>query len=382
MVRKHKKMSINYRPLQTSGGIEIVGSVPYTQVYQADKKEYTPDYSLTPLTLFPRCNATDPDAVVVLGCVNSKLVNMKWHERIGTTRTLITSANTGYAITETGTSKGQIQVRKNSNPVNPITLEFYAEYVDTRTGQTHVYRFTQLDRAVDGTDAIPTLMIDSPSTLDWNPCREQPRQTITAKLMVGDMDVTLSSKCRFFFYRILPGTGALELIVDGNGDNDFEVVSVNKNVLVIDRDYIGPEQTYIVKASYAQEGSPSATPDAGMAPVSTYIRRRISNVECDWEGVPQDVSDGTKIIHPKPLIWDTVGMIPNPSAHFNCKWSVKLPGASTETLAATGYAPAIPFTDGMMLYLDVEDRGPYCAAASGSAFVFSGSKLVVARKNG
>ena len=48
-----KKIEVNYRPLQTSGGIEVVGSVPDVQVYQADKAEYTPDYTLTPLTLFP-----------------------------------------------------------------------------------------------------------------------------------------------------------------------------------------------------------------------------------------------------------------------------------------------------------------------------------------
>lgn len=43
-----KKIEVNYRPLQTSGGIEAVGSVPDVQVYQADKAEYTPDYTLTP----------------------------------------------------------------------------------------------------------------------------------------------------------------------------------------------------------------------------------------------------------------------------------------------------------------------------------------------
>ena len=88
-----KKIEVNYRPLQTSGGIEVVGSVPDVQVYQADKAEYTPDYTLTPLTLFPRCNATDPDAVVKVGAVNASLTNMKWYERLNGVRTLITSAN-------------------------------------------------------------------------------------------------------------------------------------------------------------------------------------------------------------------------------------------------------------------------------------------------
>lgn len=107
-----KKIEVNYRPLQTSGGIEVVGSVPDVQVYQADKAEYTPDYTLTPLTLFPRCNATDPDAVVKVGAVNASLVNMKWYERLNGVRTLITSANKSYVITETGATKGTIQVKR------------------------------------------------------------------------------------------------------------------------------------------------------------------------------------------------------------------------------------------------------------------------------
>ena len=37
-------------------------------------------------------------------------------------------------------------------------------------------------RTIDGTDAIPVLTIDSPSTLDWNPVRDITAQTITAKL--------------------------------------------------------------------------------------------------------------------------------------------------------------------------------------------------------
>ena len=94
MATKQRKIEINYRLLQTSCNIEVVGSVPDMQVYQADKAEYTPDYTLTPLVLFPRCNATDPEAVTKIGAVNSRLTNMKWYERIGTTRTLITSTNT------------------------------------------------------------------------------------------------------------------------------------------------------------------------------------------------------------------------------------------------------------------------------------------------
>ena len=115
--------------------------------------------------------------------------------------------------------------------ISPVTLEFYAEYVDAaRTGQTHIFQFSRLIRAVDGTDAIPVIMLDSPSGLDWNPCRDVTNQTITAKMIVADIDVTDTNKCKFFWYRVLEN-GTRELITDGTGDNDWEYVSLNKNVL-------------------------------------------------------------------------------------------------------------------------------------------------------
>ena len=352
------------------------------QVYQADKAEYTPDYTLTPLTLFPRCNATDPDAVTKVGAVNASLVNMKWYERLNGVRTLITSANKSYVITETGAEKGKIQVKKNTVPGSPVTLEFYAEYVDAkRTGQTHVYRFSCLVRAVDGSEAQPKLMVDSPSALDWNPCRDIARQAITARLLVGDVDVTATNKCKFFFYRKL-NTGALEQITDGNGDNDWEFVSLAKNVLTIDRDYIGHEQTYVVKASYSKDGTPSSKPDSDIDYVSTTIRRRIPAIEIDWEGFPQQVADGTKMIYPKPVIRDTAGIVPNPQAILECEWYTKAAGASSYVLAAAGYSPSIPCTDGMMLQLKVIDKGPYAAVVTsdGKYVTDDSGKFIVARK--
>lgn len=381
MVTKKKKIKVNYRLLQTSGGIEVVGSVPDTQVYQGDKKEHTPDYTLTPLTLFPRCNATDPSAVTTPGRVNAKLTNMKWHEVIGGVRTLITSTNNNYVITESGEDKGLILVRRNSVTSQPVTLEFYAEYLDPRTGQMFVYRFTRLVRSVDGTDAIPVLMIDSPSAFDWNPCRSPSQHVITAKLMVGEQDVTNQEKCRIFFYRVL-SSGAHELINDGNGDNDFEIKAVTKNSLTIDLDMIGHEQTYVVKAAYSQEGEPGNVPDNGIAEVSTAIRRRMPHIDVDWEGVPSGVSDGTKVVFPRPVIRDNIGVLTSPQSLFNCKWLAKYPGESTYNQVATGYAPKIAFRDGMMLALSVEDRGPWCAVMSGDSYVFAGDSLVVARENG
>ena len=379
---KQKKIQVNYRPLQTSGRIEVVGSVPSVQVYQADKGEYTPDYTLTPLTLFPRCNATDPSALTLPGTVNEKLTNMNWYETVNGTRKLIESTNKEYEITATGSDKGTIKVKKNIAPTAPVTLDFYAEYNDsTRTGQTFIYRYTYLIRTIDGTEATPVLMIDSPAGRDWNPLRDQSQQTITAKMIVADVDVTTSGKCKFFFYRVLD-TGALEAITSTTGDNDWEVVSVSANQLTVDMDYIGNEQSYVVKASYDAGGSPASQPDDSIAYKSTTLRRRIPALDVDYSGVPGEVPGGTTAIYPEAVIRDTLGTVPTSETVLECSWRTKV-GAGAYALKAQGMSAEIPYQDGMMLEMQVTDRGPWAAVvdSSGKYVTDSQGRPLVARKS-
>ena len=379
---KQRKIQVNYRPLQTSGKIEVVGSVPSVQVYQADKGEYTPDYTLTPLTLFPRCNATDPSALTLPGTVNEKLTNMNWYETVNGTRKLIESTNKEYEITATGSDKGTIKVKKNIAPTAPVTLDFYAEYNDsTRTGQTFIYRYTYLIRTIDGTEATPVLMIDSPAGRDWNPLRDQSQQTIMAKMIVADVDVTTSGKCKFFFYRVLD-TGALQAITSTTGDNDWEVVSVSANQLTVDMDYIGHEQSYVVKASYDAGGSPASQPDDSIAYKSTTLRRRIPALDVDYSGVPGEVPGGTTAIYPEAVIRDTLGTVTTPEDVLECSWLTKV-GAGSYALKAQGMSAEIPYQDGMMLEMQVTDRGPWAAVvdSSGKYVTDSQGRPLVARKS-
>lgn len=381
---KARHLTINHRPLQASGAIEVSGSVPDRQVYQEELGEHTPDYTLTPLALFPRCNATDPDSTAKGTAVNASLTNMKWYETLDGVRTLIESTDTGYAITQSGEEKGKLLVKKNVMPGHALTLDFYAEYADSaRTGERLVFRYTHLVTCVDGSEAVPSLMIDSPSGgLDWNPLRDPAQQEIAARLIVAGEDVTDTEKCKLFFYRVLPDTGALEAITDGNGDNDWEIVSVAKALLTIDRNYIGHEQSYVVKASYDPGGNPANTPDEGIAQASTTIRRRIPALECDWEGVPLQVPDGTSVIKPKPIVRDNRGVLPSPWDILRADWYKASSAAASYSLAAQGTSPSIPFTDGMMLKLVVADRGPLACVvdANGKYVADSQGRVIVARK--
>lgn len=355
---KTKRLDVNYTPLKCSWDIETVGSVPDRQIYSADTKEYIPDYTLTPLVLYPRCNATDPDQYTKSGVVNASLTNMKWYQIIGTQRTLIDSGNANYEITNEGDSKGQLKVKRNSNVATPLAFEFYAEYVDTRTNQVYVFRMSTVVAVSDATLPAPVLKLDSPSTVTWNPLRNPLSRTIKASVFVGGSDIASDKgKCKFFWYRKLD-TGALEAITDGNGDNDWEVESIDHNTLKINQDYIGEEQTYVCKLAYAADGSLPGSPSDNAPMASTTIKRRIPSVEADWKGAPTYVSGGTEKLTLEAFVTDGMGVVPNPEEWLRFVWNVKSPYSQSYSKQAEGIKTTITFIPGMMLELEVQDRGP------------------------
>ena len=353
----NKRLDINFSPLQTSTTIEVVGSVPDRQIWSADTNEFTPDYKLTPLVLYPRCNAADADRYIKSEAVNASLTNMRWYEIQGAKRKLIESGNTDYEITTEGIDKGKLKLKRNSSVMTPLGLEFYAEYADVRTRQVYVFRASTVIPVSDATVPAPVLTIDSPSTVVWNPVRQPAQRTIKARVMAGDKDVTTSEHTKVFWYRKLE-TGELEAITDGNGENDWEVTSVSGAQLTIDLDYIGDNMTYICKAVYNPTEVPGEQPTDSDPMISTTIRRRIPHIEADWMSVPQGVASDTTVIYPVAVIRDTVGVIQNADNWFKCLWFVKRKGENSYQLAGEGMKPGLAFSEGMMLRLDVEDRSP------------------------
>lgn len=350
-------MDVNYTPLKTSGGIEVIGSVPERQTYSANTNEYTPDYSLTPLVLFPRCNATDPDSYIKSGSVNASLTNMKWYEVIGTQRTLIGSDNVGYEITTEGDQKGQIKVKRNSSVATPLSLEFYAEYADTRTNQILVFRFSKVIPVSDVTVPVPVFKIDSPATVIWNPLRNPLSRKITALVFLEGNEISSDKqKCKFFWYR-KTDSGGLEAITDGDGDNDWEIEAIDHNTLTINQDYIGEEQTYVCKLGYSADSVPEQ-PNDDIPEVTTTIRRRIPEVEVDWKGAPTYVAGGTEKLKLEAFVTDGMGVVPDPEEWFRFVWNVKSPYSQSYSKQAEGIKPTITFIPGMMLELEVQDRGP------------------------
>lgn len=248
-------------------------------------------------------------------------------------------------------------MKRNSSVSVPLAFEFYAEYVDTRTSQVYMFRMSTVIAVSDATLPAPVLKIDSSATVVWNPLRNPLTRKITASVFYGNADIASDKqKCKFFWYRM--NEGSLEEITDGNGDNDWEIEAIDHNTLTINQDYIGDEQTYVCKLGYSADGSlPSAPPDDAPT-ATTTIRRRIPEVEVDWKGAPAYVAGGTEEITLEAFVTDGMGVVPDPEEWLRFVWNVKSPYSQSYSKQAEGIKPTITFIPGMMLQVEVEDRGP------------------------
>lgn len=348
---KRKKIEINYKPLNVYVAIKTVGAVTSIQVYDAATGTYEADYTLTPLVLFPECVIIDAGTTPTQ-VVNASLTNMKWYEIIDGTKTLI-SNNNSYEVVASGTNKGQIKVKRNAALLHPITLEFYAEYLDHRTSQIIVFRKSQLVNSVNATEAQPTLTIDSNSTMLWNPLEEPANQTITAKLMIGDNDLTRqTAKRRFFWFKVrangtLTAAGAEEL--------DVDIVSVNDNVLVVNRELIGEKETYVCRATYSGAGSPATAPNNASPSASTTLVRRLPVYDYDIINIPNRIASNVTQVRPKVEVTGPQGVITNAKQELRAVWY------RDNSVLSSEYAPSLSakeVTSGL-LGVDLIDKGNY-----------------------
>ena len=182
---KTRRFDFNWKPLQLQISLAVEGSVPDQQNYNADTKEFTPDYTITPVVIQPVISILDKDAVLQAGRVNQSLTNIRWYEIINGTKTLIASDNASYEITTSGGNAGRIKVKKNAQPKVPITLAFYAEYIDTRNGQLLIIQGSYMLECGNASDLI-RVELDTAGQTVYNPITDATTQTVTATVWLGD----------------------------------------------------------------------------------------------------------------------------------------------------------------------------------------------------
>lgn len=382
---KTRRFDFNWKPLQLQISFAVDGSVPDQQNYNADTQEYTPDYTLTPLIIQPYISILDKDAVLAAGSVNHALANVRWYEVINGIKTLIAADNADYEIIDSGGNAGRIKVKRNAEPKVPITLVFYAEYIDSRNGQVMVIQGSYLISCNSASDIV-RVELDAAAQSVFNPLSDEPTQTVTATVWVGDRVCDNSKYALVWEVQDESGdwhTAETDTVMDYD-------ITINGNSATIDRRLMGSEMHLRCRVKYSADGNPEsvALTDASPGAEVVFVRR-VPKYEFDFTGVPYNIPAGVLVIAPTAIIRTTKGDITAPEKELLPLWYVatnKAGGSLSYSLVTHGLNPTISTSKmdnnyGAVIGLDVVDRGyagAFTDAADGAVITdASGSVLII-----
>lgn len=372
---KTKRFDFNWKPLQLQISFAVDGSVPGQQNYNADTQEYTPDYTLTPFILQPVISILDKDEVLAAGSINHALTNVRWYEIINGTKTLIAPDNADYEITTSGGNAGRIKVKKNAEPKVPITLVFYAEYIDSRNGQVMVVQGSYLVSCSSASDVV-RVELDAAAQTIFNPLSDAQAQTVTATVWVGDKICDASKYA--LVWEVQDENGSW-YTAETDAVMDYDI-TVNGNSVTINRWLMGSEMHLRCRVKYSADGNPGSVALTAASPQAEAVFvRRIPKYEFDITGVPYNIPAGHLTVAPTAIIRTTNGEIANAETELLPLWYMatnKASGSLSYSLTAHGKSPVIPTTKmdknyGAVIGLDVVDRGyagAFTDAADGAVF--------------
>lgn len=390
---KTRRFDIDYKPLTLSQGLEIVGSIPNSQQYDAITGEYTPDYSLvdseqvpiSPLVFQPHVYMHDMDEVIPDGEVTKDLTNLSWKwievDANGTTTTTITTTTTYFTLDTSSTNtRGRLTIKKNV-PVNKeVSVVFEADYLDTRTGQSsHIY-LTERVILENVTETVPNIMVNNSSQTMWHPCRDNYNFSITAKLLRGTSDFPAAQ--RTFVWEKHRGNGVWSTIGSETYDDYGWSISQDGATFSQDMRYMGDKLEMRVRASYTGH----TTLDGSSPCVNFSITRRIPEYDYDFINAPEDISADTDALYLRAVVQDKQGVIANASNEFLIDWNVApKPTGTTPSWTPLGsgdtmFVKTTPMAanNAMIVGINVEDKGARKIVVNGSgAIVLNGSGSVV-----
>ena len=338
-------LSLIYSPLVISKGIDVEGNVPASQEFDAALESFTPDYTLTHLTLQPWFAIVDPDGVLPAGRV--EIANPAWSVIEGGVKTAITSSSTQYAVTPSGATAGRILVKRNGTPDAPLSLLFSGEYVDPRTGR--LYRI-ELSHTVQchSTGIAVTYGVDQPKMTRYDPVRETtPDRVIHPWIKAGGADVPAANR-RFIWHKRDTSAGDTTYHTVGTSVMDYDVEAAADGSLTVHLPWIGRRIDLRCYCFYNPHGPVTDTAiKSGTRYLElTFLRHK--------EGYRVNVkasrlfSRSLKAIVAECDIADSKGIVPNPDTWFDIIWKTSTGKADGSTnfgsTVARGAKATIPVT--------------------------------------
>ena len=383
---KTKAIIINWKPLRLAKSITAEKGVSDRQDYDADSNEYTPDYTLTPLTVQPNFSVIDKDEVILAGRANKSLYNIAWYAIEGGVKTAIGSTNTNYEILTSGDDAGRIKVKRNIKVGSPVTLVFHAEYTDPRNKQQHNIDLTYLLKCNNSTAYIPQLVLDANDNTQYNPLRDVDEQTVHASLRLGTEECPAAKRI-FVWEKFRADSNSWSLIGSDLMDYDVSVASDGLSCTV-NRKLMGSKLSIRCRAKYDINGNPSSVTLGDNAPCKmvTFVRR-LPWYDKDILGMPTNITPDIMYVNPVASIRDNEGILTNPDSVLIPLWYIatnKTAGSLSYDLVAHGMTASIPakYLDtaiGAVVGLDTPDRGVVAAwkDADGNVFKDADGKILL-----
>lgn len=363
-----KRIDKKYRPLNLLKSMEVVGSVPSAQTYDADTEGHLPDYTLVNLVLQPHVSVNDPNGIIENGEITSQLTNIVWTGKIVIGDTVsneaITSPNYFVYAAVGSEENGRITIKRNFAADVHLMLMFEADYIDSRPQPSQVQHVTMEYEVVcrNATSAPPTLDIDSPETFVWNPWRDNPIHAVTACLRRAKEVISNVT----YYWEKKRSNGEWTAIGSETYDDLEYSLSANGDTFTQDMRAMGERLDMRVRATY-----PSKPTLAADSPAKYFtLIRRLPNFEYEFGGVPHNIEPDVDTIYPKLMVDDHHGKVTNPAGtptqlgEVRAAW-MTAPGVASGSLTyeevAWGGEPAIPTdkinANGMVLGVEVKDRG-------------------------
>lgn len=366
---KTRRFDFNWKPLQLQVSFAVEGGVPDRQTYNADTREYEPDYTLTPVVIQPSVSILDKDDTLPAGSINHQLTNIRWYEIIGGTKRLIDASDTGYEITTTTGEAGRIRIKKNVEPRNPLTLVFYAEYADTRNSQLIIVQGSYLLDCTSASDLIRVELDAATQTL-YNPLEDADEQTVTASVWLGDHPCPTGKYA--LVWEVQDEDGEWHTC-GSDAVMDYDVtVAEGGGSLTVNRKLMGTELHIRCRCKYSADGSPASVElTEGTPQAEAVFVRRIPRYEYDYTGVPYNIPSGLLELSPTAVVQTAKGDVEDYEGELLPLWYIatnKTSGTLSYSQVAHGRNPVIPTkamdsNNGAVIGLDVRDRGYWGAWA-------------------
>lgn len=363
------------------------GYVPTVQTYDSFSATYDPDYAMSAtsggLDLFPRCTLIDPDSPIAATVANSRLESFEWHEVTSNGTTPIYSNGTtatGYEVVKDGDYKGKLTIRKNGKVGVARAVRFVGYYMED--GQRYRFAKSMSLPVQDVSSPGTELMIDSDKSVVYNPLRMPREQTIVAKVMKGDKDITNDERCKLLWYR-RDESGHETLLTAQDDFDNIEVTGAAKSTngsitsLTIDRELIGDGITYGVYSMYRADKNFPVSPEEVDARQYTTIARAFPELHVEVLG--DGVNSSTDTQRFKAIVKDNQGVIEGWNEYLYASW--KIGSGTTETEVARGEEVMLPLSSGKAVYCDIDTRGTYKALMSdaGEYMVDDSGALIIIR---